>query len=38
VDVGLAELAAVGVERQAAAELDGAAGDEAAGLAARAEA
>src|ERR1700733_804213 len=38
VDVGLAQLAAVGVERQAAAQLDRAAGDEVAGLAAGAEA
>ena len=38
VDVGLAELAAVRVERQPAAQLDGAVGDEVPGLAARAEA
>jgi hypothetical protein len=33
VDVGLAELAAVGVDRQPAAHLDGAVGDEVLGLA-----
>jgi hypothetical protein len=38
VDVGLAELAAVRVDRQAAAQLDRAAGDEVPGLAAPAEA
>src|SRR5690349_7027477 len=38
VDVGLAELAAVRVDRQAAAQLDGVAGDEVPGLAAPAEA
>src|ERR1700755_352418 len=38
VDIGLAELAAVRVERQPAAQLDRAAGDEVPGLAARAEA
>ncbi len=37
VDVRLAELAAVGVDRQAATELDGAVGDEVLGLALRAE-
>jgi hypothetical protein len=38
VDVGLAELAAVGVDRQPAAELDRAVADEVLGLAAAAEA
>src|SRR4051812_30685391 len=38
VDVGLSELAAVGVEREPATELDGAVRDEVLGLAASAEA